>query len=108
MDSDAGTFEALDEVPAAIEQRFQLPSRLRLLCAGRQQPSWVNLTLQFDAEGCHEPQFLWVSTGREALEVLSNQSFDCVIVGSFSTTAVFPDLARANEMLEAVALVKSI
>ncbi len=108
MDSDVGTFGALDEAPAVIEHRYRLPTRLRLLCVGRQQPSWVNLTLQFDAEGCHEPQFLWVSTGREALGVLSDQSFDCVLVSSFSSAATFPEMADSDETIDAVSLVKSI
>lgn len=57
-----------------------LPSGLRLLCVGRQEPSWVGLTLQLDAQGCLEPHFKWVSTTSEALSLLRDESFDCLLV----------------------------
>lgn len=57
-----------------------LPPRLRLLCIGALEPSWVSLTLQLDAEGCMEPIFQWVSTAGEALALLRKESFDCLLI----------------------------
>lgn len=57
-----------------------LPTRLRLLCVGSTEPSWVSLTLQLDARGCVEPNFKWVSTANEALTLLRDESFDCLLV----------------------------
>jgi DNA-binding NarL/FixJ family response regulator len=57
-----------------------LPTRLRLLCVGNVEPSWVSLTLQLDALGCVEPNFKWVSTANEALSLLRDESFDCLLV----------------------------
>lgn len=62
-------------------QSIKLPLRLRLLCVGECEPSWVTLTLQLDAEGCIEPHFRWVSTSQEALKCLRDESFDCVLIG---------------------------
>jgi len=53
---------------------------LRLLCVGSVEPSWVSLTLQLDALGCVEPSFKWVSTANEALTLLRDESFDCLLV----------------------------
>jgi hypothetical protein len=58
----------------------ELPTRLRLLCVGSVEPSWVSLTLQLDALGCVEPNFKWVSTANEALALLRDESFDCLLV----------------------------
>jgi DNA-binding NarL/FixJ family response regulator len=57
-----------------------LPTRLRLLCVGNDEPSWVSLTLQLDALGCVEPNFRWVSTANEALSLLRDESFDCLLI----------------------------
>src|SRR5262245_2866434 len=57
-----------------------LPTRLRLLCVGSIEPSWVSLTLQLDARGCVEPNFKWVSTASEALTLLRDESFDCLLI----------------------------
>lgn len=57
-----------------------LPTRLRLLCVGSTEPSWVGLTLQLDARGCVEPSFNWVSTPTEALSLLRDESFDCLLI----------------------------
>lgn len=54
--------------------------RLRLLCVGPQEPSWVSLTLQLDADGCFEPKFRWVNTSHEALTVLRDEHFDCIVL----------------------------
>ena len=56
-----------------------LPTRLRLLCVGSVEPSWVSLTLQLDALGCVEPNFKWVSTANEALALLRDENFDSVL-----------------------------
>lgn len=57
-----------------------LPPRMRLLCIGALEPSWVSMTLQLDAEGCTEPVFKWVSTATEALALLRKESFDCLLI----------------------------
>jgi DNA-binding NarL/FixJ family response regulator len=67
--------------PAGAEADIgELPTRLRLLCVGSVEPSWVSLTLQLDALGCVEPNFKWVSTANEALALLRDESFDCLLV----------------------------
>ncbi len=63
----------------------QLPTRLRLLCVGPREPSWVGLTLQLDAEGGIEPQFRWVSNAAEALTLLRDDTFDAVLIAAVST-----------------------
>lgn len=64
----------------------QLPTRLRLLCVGSREPSWVGLTLQLDAEGGIEPRFRWVSTATEALTLLRDDPFDAVLIAAGSDT----------------------
>ncbi len=67
--------------PAGLDSGIgELPTRLRLLCVGSVEPSWVSLTLQLDALGCVEPNFKWVSTANEALALLRDESFDCLLV----------------------------
>lgn len=75
-----------------------LPSGLRLLCVGRQEPSWVGLTLQLDAQGCLEPHFKWVSTTSEALSLLRDESFDCLLVRAENST----DAQSARDVLDLV------
>ena len=60
------------------------PNGLRLLCVSVNEPSWISLTLQLDGEGSHEPQFRWASTSTEALSILRDQSFDCVVINDQS------------------------
>ena len=55
-------------------------NNLRLLCVSPVEPSWISLTLQLDAEGSHEPHFRWASTATEALAILRDESFDCLII----------------------------
>jgi DNA-binding NarL/FixJ family response regulator len=70
-----------DQVAESVESGIGgLPTRLRLLCVGSVEPSWVSLTLQLDALGCVEPNFKWVSTATEALALLRDESFDCLLV----------------------------
>ncbi len=57
-----------------------LPSRSRFLCVGALEPSWVTLTLQLDAVGCHEPSFRWLDDPGEALGLLREESFDCLVL----------------------------
>ncbi|MGE5191037.1 MAG: hypothetical protein ACM3U2_00955, partial [Deltaproteobacteria bacterium] len=78
---------ATDGLPKTVDDRNgsesgggELPTRLRLLCVGSVEPSWVSLTLQLDALGCVEPNFKWVSTANEALALLRDESFDCLLV----------------------------
>jgi len=80
----------------------QLPTRLRLLCVGPREPSWVGLTLQLDAEGGIEPQFRWVSSATEALTLLRDDSFDAVLIAAASADS------RTNPFAEAASLVKAI
>lgn len=63
-----------------------LPPLLRLLCIGTEEPSWVNVTLKLDAEGCSEPQYRWVPSPQGAMALLRDESFDCVLVGVDQTT----------------------
>lgn len=80
----------------------QLPTRLRLLCVGPREPSWVGLTLQLDAEGGIEPQFRWVSTANEALTLLRDDPFDAVLIAAVSADG------RSDAFAEAASLVKAI
>jgi DNA-binding response OmpR family regulator len=57
-----------------------LPAHMRLLCVGADEPSWINLTLQLDAEGCIEPHFRWVSAATDALALLRDETFDCILL----------------------------
>ena len=75
----------------------QLPTRLRLLCVGPREPSWIGLTLQLDAEGGIEPQFRWASTAAEALTLLRDDPFDAVLIA-----------AGSDGFVEAASLVKAI
>lgn len=63
------------------------PPRLRLLCIGPVEPSWVGLTLQLDAEGCIEPRFQWVASSSEALTLLRETSFDCLVINQSGSVA---------------------
>jgi DNA-binding NarL/FixJ family response regulator len=75
-----GSPHTLAEPPELATGYGALPTRLRLLCVGSVEPSWVSLTLQLDALGCIEPNFRWVSTANEALALLRDESFDCLLV----------------------------
>lgn len=63
----------------AATERGGLPSGLRLLCVSRTEPSWVSLTLKLDSRGSSEPRFRWASTPGEALTILAEESFDCIL-----------------------------
>ena len=97
-----------------------LPTRLRLLCVGPREPSWIGLTLQLDAEGGIEPQFRWASTAAEALMLLRDDPFDGVLIAAVSDAENQPQgaspgsdcanrtLARSGSFAEAASLVKAI
>ena len=75
--------------PLPVEPLHAIPPRLRLLCVGPDEPSWVGLALQLDAAGCHEPHLRWVSSGNEALALLREESFDCLILQDTEDTDVY-------------------
>jgi hypothetical protein len=56
-----------------------LPPQARFLCAGRVEPSWVSLTLQLDAAGCHEPSLRWMDDPSRVLTLLREESFDALV-----------------------------
>jgi hypothetical protein len=64
----------------ASESRGALPAQLRLLCVSAAEPSWTVLALLLDKHGCHEPQFRWCETGAQALSLLREETFDCLVV----------------------------
>lgn len=92
-----------------------LPSVLRLLCVGAEEPSWALLTMQLGSQGCHEPQFRWSSTANEALTILRREIFDSVIIVTdgletgndfgWSTIFALVDAVRAGGHDEPVLLV---
>ena len=61
-----------------------LPPGFRLLCIGASEPDWVGLTLQLDAVGCHDPRMKWVSEAADAMSLLRNETFDCLVIGTNS------------------------
>lgn len=66
--------------PDATEPRRTLPAQLRLLCVSAAEPSWTVLALLLDKHGCHEPQFRWCGGGAQALSLLREETFDCLVV----------------------------
>lgn len=87
MIADRDYSPSVEDAPVSTPRAAELPPRLRLLWVGPEEPSWVSLTLQLDAQGCWEPRFRWVSTSHEALAVLRDESFDCVLLGGNSAAA---------------------
>jgi len=85
----------------------QLPARLRLLCVGTREPSWITLTLQLDAEGGIEPHFRWASSAAEALSLLRDDPFDCVLISASDSGPTGPTNANAG-FHDAAMLVKAI
>ncbi len=80
----------------------ELSARLRLLCVGSREPSWINLTLQLDAEGGIEPQFRWVASAADALTLLRDDTFDCVVIAAASADG------RSDGFADAATLAKAI
>lgn len=52
----------------------------RLLCAAPEEPSWIRLSLQLDAIGCHDARLKWVSAATEAMTLLRHEVFDAIVV----------------------------
>lgn len=63
-----------------------LPPGFRLLCIGAREPDWVGLTLQLDAVGCHDPRMKWASEAADAMSLLRNETFDCLVIGTTSNS----------------------
>ncbi|QDU38040.1 hypothetical protein Mal4_23600 [Maioricimonas rarisocia] len=62
------------------EMSIRLPSRLRLLCLGDEEPSWSGLAMRLGACGCDEPQFRWCLSSTHALTLLRETGFDCILI----------------------------
>lgn len=63
-----------------------LPPGFRLLCIGEREPDWVGLTLQLDAVGCHDPRMKWAAEAADAMSLLRNETFDCLVIGTTSNS----------------------
>lgn len=80
-----------DQIPAqnsdwlAAPPSSGLPPEFRLLCVGPTEPDWIGLTLQLDAVGCNDPKFRWVDTASEAMKLLRNENFDCIVIECWPT-----------------------
>jgi len=66
--------------PTGDEASIRLPSRLRLLCLGDEEPSWSGLAMRLGACGCDEPQFRWCLSSTHALTLLRETGFDCILI----------------------------
>ena len=97
---------SFDDVTDRFASEKELPSRLRLLCVCPVEPSWVSLSLILDAERCHQPHFRWVSTSSEALALLRNESFDCVLVSDRLPSASMD--TPAESQFDVLSLVRAI
>ncbi len=74
--------------PTSVTTLAALPMHMRVLCLSAVEPSWISLTLQLDAAGCLEPKFRWTSDATDALTLLGQQSFDCIVL--FASEAACP------------------
>jgi hypothetical protein len=108
MLQDELSFSADHDVGAEPVAAGQLPARLRLLCVGTREPSWVGLTLQLDAEGGIEPQFRWASSASEALSLLRDDPFDCVLIAATDARLSSNCGTIQNGLQDAATLVKGI
>lgn len=75
---------SLDEIRADADATTRLPRTGRYLCLGTVEPDWVGLALRLESAGCSEPHFRWTSTTIEALGVLREESFDCLLIAGRS------------------------
>jgi len=57
-----------------------LPHGLALLSVAAREPAWTNLALQLDACGSHNPSLRWASNAVEALAILRDEHFDCLVI----------------------------
>ncbi len=91
------------DLPADQAAGSALPNGLRLLYTSATEPNWATLTSLLEGAGCRGPQYRWVSKAGEAMSLLRQESFDCVILGPLdqdgSTTA--PDNLQLLEALQA-------
>ena len=71
----------LPEDVLMVSQQQLIPPRMKVLLISGKRPVWVGLALRLDAIGCAEPRFGWVSTSEEALTLLRNESYDCLLIG---------------------------
>ncbi|QDT21817.1 hypothetical protein [Gimesia chilikensis] len=71
-----------DDSQASSEQNHAsvIPPRFRLLFVSSQRPEWVGFALRLDAIGCEEPRLEWASNAEEMLKLLSNHSYDCLLI----------------------------
>jgi hypothetical protein len=69
-----------EDIQMASQQQL-IPPGLKVLFVSDKRPVWVSLALRLDAIGCTEPRFSWVSTSEEALTLLHNDSYDCLLIG---------------------------
>jgi hypothetical protein len=83
----------------AAPPQSSLPPGFRLLCIGPHEPDWIGMALQLDAAGCHDPRLRWASTGSDAMTILRNESFECLVVAT-------ADSPEAN--WDAVSLIQAI
>ncbi|QDU10528.1 hypothetical protein [Gimesia aquarii] len=88
--------KGLQETQRSSQQPF-IPSQLKLLFVSDKRPIWVGLALGLDEIGCVEPRFDWVSTSEEALLLLRNDSYDCLLIG-----ALYESKTRQLELLKAI------
>jgi len=68
-------------LPERRSPPIELPSGLRLLCIGCDEPAWVSLYLHLDGMGCVAPVLKWISTPFDVLRLLREETFDCVVIG---------------------------
>tara|TARA_R110002111_G_scaffold258083_1_gene326841 strand:+ start:77947 stop:78978 length:1032 start_codon:yes stop_codon:yes gene_type:complete len=72
---------------ARFSSRQQLiPPHCKMLFVNDRRPDWVGLALRLDSMSCPEPRFEWVSTSEEALTLLRNDNYDCLLIGVESET----------------------
>jgi hypothetical protein len=65
---------------AAGRSPHALPTELHLLFIGVEEPSWTRVTLQLDRYGCRQPKFHWCSQLSEAVRIVHQEHFDCIIL----------------------------
>ncbi len=66
--------------PRVSSQQSLIPHRLKLLFVSNRKPIWVGLALKLDAIGCSEPRFDWASSSEEALSLLRDDGYDCLLL----------------------------
>jgi hypothetical protein len=88
---------------AGLSQRpVDVSHRLRLLWIGAREPSWVGLALRLDADGCLEPRFRWAATPSDALAVMRDENFDCLLISDCTTTRSPTPLDDPELLLQAI------